>query len=89
MGRSGYARRPPPPEARSGLAVNGQHVVLEERAPAGVSPQAILNAVRDPISVLQQPGGTWLFEGKNASVVLNTAGRLVTAWATNQGGYRG
>jgi RHS repeat-associated protein len=56
----------------------------------GVSPQAILNALRTQIvdPIWQPETATWLLKGKDASIVVNSAGRLVTAWATNSAGWR-
>ena len=55
----------------------------------GVSPQAILDAVRSPLKVISQPErGTVLYVGKSAVVSLNKAGKVVTTWATNKAGWR-
>ena len=47
------------------------------------------DAVRNPIKPPQpQPGGKYKYIGKNATVVLNSAGKVVTTWARNSGGWR-
>jgi hypothetical protein len=46
----------------------------------GVSPSAILDAVRNPLQVLPQPNGTIRYVGSNAVVVLNPSGQVVTVW---------
>lgn len=57
------------------------------REGVGVSDAAIQDAVRDPEKVIYQQG-TVKYVGANAIVVLNPAGQVVTAWATNRSGYR-
>ena len=56
-----------------------------------VSVRAILDAVRAPIKVEVQAGGTIAYEGRSAAVVLNNAGRVVTAWPETllAGGFPG
>jgi RHS repeat-associated protein len=54
----------------------------------GVSPTSILQATTDPISVETQAGGTTMYIGTNANVVLNQSGQVVTTWATNHNGWR-
>lgn len=54
----------------------------------GVSPQSILNTVRNPISTQLQPNGTTRYTGSNSVVVLNPQGQIVTTWPTNSSGQR-
>jgi len=54
----------------------------------GVSNTAIIDAVENPLRVALQPGETMLYEGKNATVVINRGRSLVTAWANNSKGWR-
>lgn len=54
----------------------------------GVSPMAILNTVRNPISMQVQPNGTTRYTGANSVVVLNPQGQIVTTWPTNSSGQR-
>lgn len=46
----------------------------------GVGPEAILDAVKNPIRILPQPNGTARYVGRRAVVVLNPAGKVVTIW---------
>ncbi len=71
----------------TGYSFHGLHQAIS-RDGVGVATSAILNAVRNPISVVHQARGTILYVGQNASVVLNTAGRVVTVWARNRLGWR-
>jgi hypothetical protein len=54
----------------------------------GVAPKAILDAVRNPVKVIEQSGGRQKFVGKNATVVLNSKGEVITTWATSKAGWR-
>ncbi|MCW3003554.1 MAG: Rhs family protein, partial [Conexibacter sp.] len=54
----------------------------------GVAPAAILDAVRSPLSKTVQKNGTILYQGKDAAVVVNTDGRVVTTWSKNSSGVR-
>ncbi len=53
-----------------------------------VSTRAILDAVRSPVRVLGQSGGRFLFTRRDATVVLNAAGEVITTWAENSAGWR-
>ena len=54
----------------------------------GVSVQAIGDAVANPSSIFGDPNGTFGFVGEDATVVLNSAGQLVTTWASSAAGVR-
>lgn len=54
----------------------------------GVSSKAMLDAVKNPIKVLDQADGTIRYIGKNAVVILNKSGEVVTTWARNRTGRR-
>ncbi|MGH9019569.1 MAG: RHS repeat-associated core domain-containing protein [Acidimicrobiales bacterium] len=54
----------------------------------GVSTQAIRDAVSDPLSVSKGANGNWRFNGSNATVVLNSDGYVVSAWARSSVGWR-
>lgn len=44
----------------------------------GVSPQAILNTMRNPVAVLSQRGGTrFAYVSNKASVIVNKAGNMM------------
>ena len=54
----------------------------------GVSTRAVLDAVKSPISVSAQSQGRLMYVGKTATVILNSAGKVITAWATSSSGWR-
>lgn len=58
----------------------------------GVRPSAILDAVKNPNEVLTKIDGlgrmAQVFLGKGATVVLNSAGKVVTTWATSSEYWR-
>jgi hypothetical protein len=54
------------------------------RAGSGVSPRAILDAVRNPQLVIQRAGGITEYVGKVARVRLNRTGQVVTVIATSR-----
>lgn len=55
----------------------------------GVNPQSILDSVKSPKKVLyDSERGTYKYVGRNAIVVLNENGKVVTTWAKNRNGYR-
>lgn len=55
----------------------------------GVSPAAMLDAVKTPLSSVRDVArATTKYVGQNASVVLNDAGGVVTTWARNSSGWR-
>lgn len=54
----------------------------------GVSRKAILNAVKHPLSVIDQGSRGVKYVGKLATVVLNSAGKVITTWATTSSGWR-
>jgi hypothetical protein len=65
----------------SGLAISGftRHGI-DQAISRGVGPAAMLDAVRNPLAVLQQGSGNYLHIGEQAAVVLNSAGRVVTTY---------
>ena len=54
----------------------------------GVADEALIDAVSNPVEVVQQANGTVMYVGANARVVLNENMEVVTAWATNSTGWR-
>jgi RHS repeat-associated protein len=54
----------------------------------GVSGRAILEAVRNPVSRISQGGGRTMYVGRDATVVVNSSGRVITTWATTRAGTR-
>ncbi len=58
------------------------------REGVGVNEQAMLDAVNAPSKVIDQADGTTRFVGKDATVVLNREGHVVTTWANSSDGTR-
>jgi RHS repeat-associated protein len=54
----------------------------------GVTYAAILAAVKQPLKVVQQTQGRLHYVGENASVILNSAGEVITTWARNSTAWR-
>jgi hypothetical protein len=53
---------------------------LNQAINRGISPDAILDAVKNPLDIVDRPNGTTQFWGRSAVVVLNPAGQVVTVW---------
>ena len=58
------------------------------REGVGVNEGAMLDAVNAPERVIREANGTTRFVGKDATVVLNHEGGVVTTWANNSAGTR-
>ena len=58
------------------------------REGAGVTPGAILDAVKNPKQVIQQTGGRIKYVGQNATVVTNAEGKVITTWPHGSEGLR-
>jgi hypothetical protein len=54
----------------------------------GVSARAILDAFKNPLSITGQSGGRFMMTGRDAVVVVNAEGQVVTTWATSLAGTR-
>lgn len=54
----------------------------------GVSPSAMLDAVKYPQQTIPQAGGAVQYVGRDATVVVNANGKVITTWANNSGGVR-
>jgi hypothetical protein len=54
----------------------------------GVSNRAMLDAVKNPSQVVQQSGGRTMYVGKDATVVMNAQGKVITTWANGSAGQR-
>ena len=54
----------------------------------GVSVRAINEAVRRPQSIIKQPAGKTRYNGRDAVVILNKQGKIITTWAKNKNGRR-
>ena len=55
----------------------------------GVSPRAILDAFKNPLSIEGQAGGRFVLSGQEATVVVNSQGQVITTWANVASGVRG
>jgi RHS repeat-associated protein len=71
----------------AGFTSHGLEQVLA-RDGVGVADEALVDAVRTPVEVIQQADGTVMYVGADARVVLNENREVVTAWATNKSGWR-
>lgn len=69
--------------ALTGYTKHGLNQAIS-RDGAGVAPAAILDAIKFPIGIVKQDGGKTMFIGRNATVVLNQSGKVITTWAHNQ-----
>jgi hypothetical protein len=81
----------PPPKQINGYTDHGRERV-EGRDGHGVNDSAVQDAVEHPIEPPQyapdQYGGSYTYVGKDATVILNKDGKVITAWANNQDGWR-
>jgi RHS repeat-associated protein len=71
-----------------GYTQHGLEQAIERDAGRGVSPSAILEAVRSPISTSVQADGATRYVGQNAVVIVNEDGGVVTTWPTTSAGVR-
>jgi hypothetical protein len=71
----------------TGYTRHGLHQAIS-REESGVSPRAILDAVRNPQQVVQRAGGITEYVGELARVRLNRVGQVVTVIATSRRGFR-
>lgn len=54
----------------------------------GVSPRAILDAVKNPLRSIPQSNGAIKYVGEKATVILNQAGKVISTWARSSAGTR-
>jgi RHS repeat-associated protein len=71
-----------------GYTQHGLEQAIARDAGRGVSPSAILDAVRSPLSENAQADGRIQYVGKGAVVVVNSEGRIVTTYPRNSAGVR-
>lgn len=80
-----------PPKHISGLTEHAEEQA-NGRDGHGVNDRAMENAVENPIGPPKfkpdQYGGTYVYVGRDATVVLNRDGQVVTAWANSRNGWR-
>ena len=82
----------PPPHQINGYTGHGQEQI-EGRDGHGVADSALQDAVQHPLSppsyqINEQGKGAYLYQGKDATVVLNKDGQVITAWPNNRNGWR-
>lgn len=75
------------PAEINGFTQHGLDQVMG-RDGVGVADAAIQDAVANPVQVVPQDNFTFMFTGSNATVILNSDGKVVTAWANNSAGWR-
>jgi RHS repeat-associated protein len=71
-----------------GYTKHGLEQAIERDAGRGVSPSAILEAVRSPLSEAVQDDGATKYVGQNAVVVVSSDGNVITTYARNAAGVR-
>ena len=81
-----------PPQQINGYTRHGEEQI-ENRDGHGVSDAALQDAISHPTSppsyqINEQGIGSYLYQGKDAAVVLNENGQVVTAWARGRQGWR-
>jgi len=76
-------------EGVTGYTRHGLNQVIGRDGGKGVSPKAILDAVKNPIEKIEQIEGKIKYVGTDAVVVLNKDGKLITAYAKSSEGLRG
>ncbi|MDN8644502.1 RHS repeat-associated core domain-containing protein [Stenotrophomonas indicatrix] len=72
----------------TGYTKHGLNQAISRDGGRGVSTKAILTAVREPAKVAEQAGGKTAYTGKDAKVVLNGEGKVITAIPRNSDGLR-
>jgi hypothetical protein len=72
----------------TGYRKHGLAQAMQRDRGRGVSPWAILDAVRNPVKVVQQSSGRVKYVGKYAVVVLNKDGEAITTYAKGSKGIR-
>ncbi len=77
---------------KSAVAITGytRHGLNQaiSRDGVGVSPSAIRDAVRYPVKTVQQSNGAVKYVGRDATVVVNAQGKVITTYGTNSAGVR-
>lgn len=76
----GGSTKPPAERVAQALEAITKHAI-DQIINRSVSPQAIVDALENPIKVRPRPNGTTQYIGAHAGVVLNSSGGMVTAWS--------
>lgn len=71
----------------SGFTKHGLNQAIS-RDGVGVANTAILDAVKNPVKTVMQAEGKVKYVGKDATVVLNKDGKVISTWATSGNGVR-
>lgn len=61
---------------------------LLRREGKGINPKSIQDTVKNPQSVKRSENGVTRYQGENATVILNSDGRVITAYPLNSKGFR-
>lgn len=75
------------PAELTGYTKHGLNQAIS-RDGVGVAPHSILNAFSNPLSISGQSGGRFMLTGRDAVIVVNKEGKVITTWATNSAGVR-
>ena len=76
------------PAQITGFTKHGINSVISKNG-HGVNETALLDAIKNPNEIIAQAHRTkFKFIGKNATVILNKTGKVVTAWARHSVGWR-
>ena len=70
-----------------GFTLHGLDQALTRDA-VGVSNEAMVQTVNKPLNVQLQDNGVIKYIGKDATVIVNSDGLVITTWANNSAGYR-
>lgn len=80
------------PDEITGFTEHGEQQALTRDGGRGVNDDAIYDAVENPVEPPAEQSGpkgsTYRYEGQDATVVLNGAGKVVTTWANTSEGLR-
>ncbi len=73
------------PAKITGYTDHGLNQAIGRNGGRGTSAKAMLDAVNNPKKVVVQDGGTTRYVGKDATVVLNDQGKVVSTWGKPRG----
>lgn len=86
---SGYGAKGPAAAGQrgaiKGYTRHGLNQAIGRNGGRGVNPRAIQGAVKNPTTLKKQTNGTTLYKGKDATVVTNRAGKVVSTWGKPRG----
>jgi len=77
-----------PPVAMTGRWQHALDQMAARDGGRGVTDRAVQDAFDNFQSIKEQSNGRWQFKGRDATVILESDGELVTAWGTNRRGLR-